>query len=64
MQIRVQIEYFLKVKIEFKKVLEMVQIGLRSGLDRGYTRFLHGFDKVLIGVLYKPKNGLDGGGWG
>ena len=41
----------------------MVQIGLGSGFDRGYTRFLQGFDKVLIGVLYKSKNGLDGGGW-
>ncbi len=28
----------------------MVQIGLRSGFDRGYKRFLQGFDKVLIGV--------------
>ncbi len=42
------------VNIEFKKAIDMVQIGLRWGFDRGYTRFRQGFDKVL----YKSKNVL------
>ena len=33
----------------------MVQIGLRWGFDRGYTRFRPGFDKVLIGVYINLK---------